>query len=59
MGAQGFWVIIAVVMLALSAYAWWRMRAAPNKPIVDGKTTFAPIPAAATAVAASTERKAA
>ncbi len=59
MGAQGFWVIIAVVMLVLSAYAWWRMRAAPNKPIVDGKTTFAPIPAAATPVAASSERKAA
>ncbi len=59
MGPRGFWAIIAVVMLALAGYAWWRMRAAPNKVVVDGKTTFAPIPAAATPVAASTERKAA
>ena len=59
MGAQGFWAIIAAVMLMLAAYAWWRMRAAPNKPVVDGKTSFAPIPAAATPVAASAERKAA
>ena len=60
MGAQGFWVIIAAVMLALAAYAWWRMRAAPGKPIVGDKTTYAPIPAAATPVAADvTERKAA
>jgi MFS family permease len=58
MGAQGFWVIIAGVMLALAAYAWWRMRAAPGKPIVGDKTTYAPIPAAATPVAADvTERK--
>ena len=60
MGAQGFWVIIAAVMLALAAYAWWRMRAAPGKPIVGDKTTYAPITAAATPVAADvTERKAA
>ena len=30
MGAQGFWTIIAGVMLALAAYAWWRMRVAPG-----------------------------
>ena len=60
MGAQGFWAIIAGVMLALAAYAWWRMRAAPGKPIVGDKTTYAPIPANATPVAADvTERKAA
>ncbi|EYD75808.1 Transporter, Major facilitator superfamily [Rubellimicrobium mesophilum DSM 19309] len=58
MGAQGFWTIIAVVMLALAAYAWWRMRVAPGKPIVGERTTFTPIPAAATPVAADvTERK--
>ncbi|WP_210527735.1 MFS transporter [Rubellimicrobium arenae] len=56
MGAEGFWAIIAAVMLALGFYAAWRMRAAPDKPIVDGKTTFAPIPAAATPVAAGSER---
>ncbi|MBP1805972.1 MFS transporter [Rubellimicrobium aerolatum] len=56
MGPQGFWAIIATVMLLLAAYAAWRMRAAPDKPIVDGKTAFAPIPAAATPVAAGTER---
>jgi MFS family permease len=58
-GPQGFWAIIAGVMLVLAAYAWWRMRAAPDKAIVDGKTAFAPIPAAATPVAASAERNAA
>ena len=62
MGAQGFWAIIAGVMLALAVYAWWRMRAAPQKPIIGERTTYAPIPAAASSVAASempTERKAA
>lgn len=58
-GAQGFWAIIAAVMLALAAYAWWRMRAAPNKPVVGERTSFAPIPAAASPVAAATERRAA
>jgi MFS family permease len=59
-GAQGFWAIIAAVMLALAAYAWWRMRVAPGKPIIGDKTTFAPIPANSTPVAAdATERKAA
>ncbi|HVG46538.1 MAG TPA: MFS transporter [Rubellimicrobium sp.] len=59
-GPQGFWANIAGVMLVLAAYAWWRMRAAPGKPIVGDKTTYAPIPAAATPVAADvTERKAA
>lgn len=59
-GPQGFWANIAGVMLLLAAYAWWRMRAAPGKPIVGDKTTYAPIPAAATPVAADvTERNAA
>lgn len=60
MGPQGFWAIIAGVMLVLAVYAWWRMRVAPGKPIVGEKTTFAPIPANATPVAADvTERNAA
>ena len=60
MGAEGFWAIIAGVMLALAAYAWWRMRAAPGKLIVGDKPTYAPIPANASPVAADvTERNAA
>lgn len=60
LGAEGFWAIIAAVMMALAAYAWWRMRVAPRKPIVGEKTTYTPIPAAATPVAADvTERNAA
>jgi MFS family permease len=52
-GPGGFWGLIAGTMLLLAGYAWWRMRAAPDKELVDGKTTFAPIPAAATPVAAT------
>jgi len=59
MGAQGFWAIIAATMLMLAVHAAWRMRGAPGKPGGGGKTAFAPIPAAATPVAASSERKAA
>jgi MFS family permease len=51
-GPGAFWGLIAGMMLLLAAYAWWRMRVAPDKVIVDGKTTYAPIPAAATPVAA-------
>jgi len=60
LGAQGFWVIIAGVMLILAVYAWWRMRVAPGKLIVGDKTTYAPIPANTSPIAADvTERKAA
>jgi MFS family permease len=58
-GPGAFWGLIGGMMLLLAAYAWWRMQVAPDKIIVDGKTTFAPIPAAATPVAAGTERRAA
>ncbi len=54
-GAQGFWAIMAGLLLALAAYAWRRMRVAPNKPIVGERTQYAPVPAAATAVAAAPE----
>ncbi|CAA9394786.1 MAG: Uncharacterized MFS-type transporter [uncultured Rubellimicrobium sp.] len=58
-GPSGFWGLIAGVMLLLALYAWWRMRAAPDKVIVGDKTNYSPIPAAATPVAASAERTAA
>ncbi|NAZ36019.1 MFS transporter [Rubellimicrobium sp. CFH 75288] len=54
-GAQGFWGIIAAVMLALAAYAAWRMRAAPGREIVGDRTAFTPVPVAATPVAAMLE----
>lgn len=52
-GASGFWGIIGVLMILLALYALLRMRAAPDKPIVGEKTQYAPIPAAATPVAAT------
>jgi MFS family permease len=59
-GPRGFWAMLAFAMLVLAGYAWWRMRAAPNKAVVGERTTFAPVPAAATAVAAdASERRAA
>jgi len=58
--AAGYALVCLLILGAVSAYAWWRMRAAPGKPIVGERTTFAPIPANATPVAADvTERKAA
>ena len=59
-GPRGFWGLIAAVMLLLAAYAWRRMLAAPGKAIVGEKTSFTPIPAGATPVAAdASERTAA
>jgi MFS family permease len=56
-GPGGFWAVIAAAMTVLAGYAWWRMRAAPGRPIVGDRSTFTPITAAASpvAVAASTE----
>ncbi|MCC5973029.1 MAG: MFS transporter [Rubellimicrobium sp.] len=51
-GPNGFWVIIAVAMLVLSAYALWRMRRQPDKEIVGDMVSFTPIAATATKVAA-------
>lgn len=57
-GERGFWGLIGAVMLMLAAYAWRRMVVVPSKPIVGERTTFSPIPAAATPVAADvSERK--
>jgi MFS family permease len=56
-GPSGFWAVIAAAMILLAAYAWWRMRVAPGRPIVGDRSSFTPITAAASpvAVAASTE----
>ena len=51
-GANGFWLVIAVVMLGLAAYAVWRMRRLPAKPIVGEMASYAPIAATASPVAA-------
>lgn len=59
LGPGAFWGLIAGTMLLLAVYAWRRMLVAPNKAIVGEKTTYAPIPAAATPVAATAETKAA
>ena len=59
LGPGSFWGLIAGTMLLLAAYAGRRMIVAPNKLVVGEKTNYAPIPAAATAVAASADRTAA
>jgi hypothetical protein len=51
LGPQGFWAIIAVMMLGLALYALWRMRAAPARAIVGDRTSFAPLAATATSLA--------
>jgi MFS family permease len=51
-GASGYWVIIAVLMLGLAGYAVWRMRVLPVKVIVGDMVSYAPIAATATSVAA-------
>ena len=58
-GQRGFWAVIAVVMLALAAYAWRRMRMLPQKAFVGDRASYTPVSAAASpvAVAASTEER--
>lgn len=51
-GVNGFWLIIAILMLVLAGYAVWRMRRQPAKMIVGDRAAFAPIAATATQVAA-------
>jgi len=51
-GVNGFWLIIAVLMLGLGGYAVWRMRRLPAKMIVGDRAVFAPIAATASQVAA-------
>jgi MFS family permease len=54
-GANGFWAIIAVMMLGLALYAIWRMRRVPAKVIVGDMVSYAPIAATAAGVAAGTD----
>jgi MFS family permease len=56
-GPRGFWGLLAVAMLALTAYAWRRMVVAPDKPLVGDRTSFAPVPAAASRVAADASER--
>ena len=51
-GPGGFWAIIAAVMLILAGYATWRMRRAPDRPIVGERGVFVSIAATGGAVAA-------
>lgn len=50
-GPAGFWLVIAVLMLASGAYAGWRMLRRPVLPSSDETVRFAPIPPSATPVA--------
>ncbi len=51
MGPEGFWALIAVLLLGLAAYAVWRMRRLPVKVIVGERAAYAPVAATATSVA--------
>lgn len=59
MGPEGFWVLIAGLLLGLAAYAVWRMRRLPVKEIVGDRASFAPMAATATSVAVGTTAEAA
>lgn len=50
-GPQGFWLVIAVVMLALGLYAAWRLRRVPNKEIVGEPAAHQHLLAGSSAVA--------
>ncbi len=58
-GPAGFWLVIAVLMLALALYAVWRMRIAPERAIVGERGVFTPIASQATSVAAGAAQEAA
>ncbi len=51
-GPEGFWALIAVLLLGLAGYAVWRMRRLPIKVIVGERAAYAPVAATATLVAA-------
>lgn len=51
-GVSAFWLIIAVLMLALAGYAVWRMRVLPSKVMVGDRTAFSPIAVTASQIAA-------
>jgi MFS family permease len=50
-GVRGFWLLIAILMLALAAYAVLRMRQMPTKLIVGDRTDFRPMAATAAQIA--------
>jgi MFS family permease len=50
-GPAGFWLVIAVLMLASGVYAAWRMMRRPILPSSDETVRFAPIPPSVTPVA--------
>jgi len=50
-GPEGFWALIAVLLLGLAGYAIWRMRRLPVKVIVGERAAYAPVAATATSVA--------
>jgi MFS family permease len=50
-GPAGFWLVIAVLMIASGVYAAWRMMRRPILPSSDETVRFAPIPPSATPVA--------
>lgn len=58
-GPAGFWLVIAVLMLALAGYAVWRMQRAPERVIVGERGVFTPIASQATSVAAGAAQEAA
>jgi MFS family permease len=54
LGPEGFWFLIALLLLGLAGYAVWRMRRQPVKVIVGDRAGYAPIAATATSVAVGT-----
>ena len=50
-GPEGFWALIAVLLLGLAGYAIWRMRRLPVKVLVGARAAYAPVAATATSVA--------
>ncbi|ARO14910.1 MFS-type transporter [Ketogulonicigenium robustum] len=50
-GPQGFWLVVAVVMLALGVYAAWRLRRVPHKEIVGAPATHQHVLAGSSPVA--------
>ena len=50
-GPEGFWALIAALLLGIAGYAVWRMRRLPVKVIVGERADFAPVAPTATSVA--------
>ncbi|SEM48124.1 Predicted arabinose efflux permease, MFS family [Loktanella fryxellensis] len=52
MGPRGYWVFIAVLMLAVAVYGIWRMTRRSRADIASDQTSFASLPLTTTGVAA-------